>query len=93
MARESRFVSLVIPAHNEMGNISTICRVIADVMQDRHYEIIIVNDGSRDETLTEIKRCHAQDPHVQFISLSRNFGHQMAVKAGLEHARGDCVIT
>jgi dolichol-phosphate mannosyltransferase len=57
------------------------------------YEIIFIDDGSRDGTLSEIKAINASNENIKFISFSRNFGHQKALKAGLDHARGDCVIT
>jgi dolichol-phosphate mannosyltransferase len=56
-------------------------------------EIIYVDDGSRDGTLAVLRRLAAADPRVRYLSLSRNFGHQAAITAGLEHAAGDAVIT
>ncbi len=57
------------------------------------YEIIFIDDGSTDSTLEEIKKAAKEDPSVKYISFSRNFGHQNALKAGLDHAKGDCVIS
>jgi dolichol-phosphate mannosyltransferase len=57
------------------------------------HEIIFVDDGSSDGTLDVIKGIASDDPRVKFISLTRNFGHQNALKAGLDHSSGDCVIT
>jgi dolichol-phosphate mannosyltransferase len=87
-------ITVVIPAYNESGNIKPIGRRIAQVLKKSDpYEILFVDDGSRDDTLTEIKEMCAVDENIRFISLSRNFGHQKALKAGLDHARGDCVIS
>src|SRR5262249_905862 len=55
-------------------------------------EILYIDDGSRDGTLDVIRRLAAADPRVRYLSLSRNFGHQAALTAGLEHARGDAVV-
>src|SRR5438105_13138004 len=55
-------------------------------------ELICVNDGSRDRSLAMLREMHQQDPRIKLINLSRNFGHQPAVTAGIHHARGDCVI-
>jgi len=87
-------ISVVIPAYNEAGNIKTIVsQVSGQLNKIGHYEIIIVDDGSTDSTLREIKETVKTDKSVKFISFSRNFGHQKALKAGLDHANGDCVIS
>src|SRR5205085_11002430 len=57
----------------------------------RPYAVLVIDDGSRDNTLDIAAELAAGDPHLKIISLSRNFGHQPAVTAGLEHARGDVV--
>lgn len=87
-------ISVVIPAYNEAGNIRLIAQKIAGQLADiDSYEIIFVDDGSADSTLEEIKDVAKGDSSVKFISFSRNFGHQRALKAGLDHAAGDCVIS
>jgi dolichol-phosphate mannosyltransferase len=87
-------ISVVIPAYNEAGNITTIVNLVADQLRRAgDYEIIIVDDGSTDSTLDEIKGVVKSEKFVKFISFSRNFGHQNALKAGLDHAKGDCVIS
>ena len=85
-------ISIVLPAHNEAGNISGIAAAIAQQMAlIGSYEIIFVDDGSRDGTLAAI-RAAARDPAIRYVSFTRNFGHQAALRAGLRHARGGGVI-
>jgi glycosyltransferase involved in cell wall biosynthesis len=87
-------VSIVIPAFNEAGNIEQLVRKLVDTLMDYHnYEILFVDDGSEDKTLEILKALCRRYNRVRYISLSRNFGHQNALKAGLDHAIGDCVIT
>lgn len=90
-----KLVSLVLPAFNETGNISVIVDKINRVFEDLEYkyEIIIVDDGSSDDTLKAIKIQSEIYSHVYFLEFSRNFGHQLAVKAGMDYARGNCVIS
>jgi len=87
-------ISTIIPVYNEEGNLTVIHQRLTDVMAGlgSDYELIFVNDGSRDRSLAIIKGLAAADPHVGYIDLSRNFGHQVAVCAGLDHATGDRVI-
>src|ERR1043165_2266456 len=85
-------ISIVLPAHNEAGNISAIAAAIAQAMALQvPYEIVFVDDGSTDGTLAAI-RAAARDPAIRYVSFTRNFGHQAALRAGLRHARGRGVI-
>lgn len=85
-------ISIVLPAHNEAGNITAIATAIAQQMAlIGPYEIIFVDDGSSDGTLAAI-RAAARDPAIRYVSFTRNFGHQAALRAGLRHARGRGVI-
>ena len=85
-------ISIVLPAHNEAGNIAPIAAAIAQAMALAGcYEIVFVDDGSRDGTLAAI-RAAARDPAIRYVSFTRNFGHQAALRAGLRHARGRAVI-
>ncbi len=88
-------VVLVVPAHNEEDAISVTFDEISKVMDSLGVEwsIIFVNDGSRDSTLDLLEQLYNRDERVSYISLSRNFGHQSALAAGLDHAVGDVVIT
>jgi dolichol-phosphate mannosyltransferase len=86
--------SVVIPVYNEEKNIRELYRRLTNTMEGlaRPYEVIFVNDGSRDGTLNHLKAIQAQDPHVKVLDLARNFGHQAAVTAGIDHAVGKAVI-
>ncbi|HZD90985.1 MAG TPA: glycosyltransferase family 2 protein [Pseudolabrys sp.] len=85
--------SVVLPAHNEAGSITPMCAALRDELAPLGtFEIIFVDDGSTDTTLAEIKAAAARDPAVRFVSFTRNFGHQPALRAGLRHARGAAVI-
>jgi len=86
--------SVVIPVYNEEKVLSTFYERLAEVMgkEGIDYEILFVNDGSTDGSLGIMLKLHDSDPRVSVLSLSRNFGHQIAIVAGLDHARGDAVI-
>jgi glycosyltransferase involved in cell wall biosynthesis len=94
--RESRsLVSVVVPCFNEeavLGEAHRRLRAALDAI-DADHEIVYVNDGSRDGTIAVLRRLHAADPeHVRVVDLSRNFGHQLAVTAGIDHSAGDAVV-
>lgn len=87
-------VSVVLPAFNEEGNISAVCARLQSILaQYPEYEVLFVDDGSEDGTLEMLRDAHAADPRIGYLSFSRNFGHQQALKAGLDHADGDCIIS
>lgn len=86
-------VSIVIPSYNEEDNITTLVdRLVPILSRYPDYEILFVDDGSVDNTLEIMQRLSVQNDKVKYLSFSRNFGHQMALKAGLDHATGDCVV-
>jgi polyisoprenyl-phosphate glycosyltransferase len=88
-------VSVVVPAFNEAQNIPLLYRRLVEVLPQtvsRNWELIFADDGSRDTTWSVICALAADDPHVRGLRLSRNFGHQYALLAGLEAAEGDAVI-
>jgi len=94
-ADPERFVSVVVPAFNEAQNIPLLYRRVAEVLTQavsRNWELIFADDGSRDTTWSVICALAADDPKVRGVRLSRNFGHQYALLAGLEVAGGDAVI-
>ncbi|MBD2078388.1 glycosyltransferase family 2 protein [Leptolyngbya sp. FACHB-17] len=86
--------SLIIPIYNEEDTIAALYDRVSAVMDrlDAASELILINDGSRDRSLCLIRELHYKDPRVCYISFARNFGHQMAVTAGLNHARGHAVM-
>jgi dolichol-phosphate mannosyltransferase len=88
-------ISIVIPSYNEEGNIKIIINALNEALQKLNYsyELIFVDDGSSDKTLSILQEISTTDSNVFYIELSRNFGHQNALKAGLDLASGDCIIT
>jgi dolichol-phosphate mannosyltransferase len=86
-------ISVVLPAHNEAGNIGPMAAVLAELLKPfGRFEIVFIDDGSSDGTLAAIRAAAATDPSVRYLSFTRNFGHQAALRAGLRHARGRAVI-
>ena len=88
-------ISIIIPAFNEEENVELIAQRVLDELNTyrESIELIFVNDGSTDATLLKIKALSRMNPNVKYISFSRNFGHQKALMAGINYARGDCVIS
>lgn len=86
--------SVVLPVFNESETLPELHRRLSVVMEAlaEPYEIIFVDDGSRDASGELLHALQASDPHVRVLRLSRNFGHQSAISAGIDHARGDAVI-
>ncbi len=87
--------SIVVPTYNEEANISELYRRVSAVMDrlDGSAELVLVDDGSRDRTLPLIRQLREYDSRVCYLSFARNFGHQIAVTAGLNAARGQVVVT
>ena len=86
--------SVVVPLYNEEEVIAETYKRLTAVMEQAGgpYELVFVNDGSRDNTLAQAKDICARDSRVRLLSFSRNFGHQIAITAGMEHARGQAVV-
>lgn len=86
--------SLVIPIYNESENITEMYRRLHHVMAqlDGDAELILIDDGSRDRSLSMMRELHHLDNRVHYLSLARNFGHQIAVTAGLNFVQGKCII-
>jgi dolichol-phosphate mannosyltransferase len=87
-------VSIVIPIFNEQENLPELRRRIIAAMETagEPWEVILVDDGSRDESPRILREFHDSDPRFKVVTLSRNFGHQPAVSAGIHHAAGDAVV-
>lgn len=88
-------ISVVVPCYNEALVIRETHRRLVGVLaglEGARFEIVYVDDGSRDETAQTLHELQATDARVRVLLLSRNFGHQIAVTAGLEHAAGTCVV-
>lgn len=85
-------LSVVLPAYNEEKMVGKAAKVIAQVLEksDICYELIFVNDGSKDRTWEEIKKASCENSHVRGLLFSRNFGKESAIFAGLANAQGDC---
>jgi polyisoprenyl-phosphate glycosyltransferase len=91
-ARELRLLSVVAPMLNEEGLAAEFCTRAGAALADLPYEIVVVDDGSSDATPEILDRLADEDPRIRVLHLSRPFGHQMALTAGLDHARGDAVV-
>jgi len=90
-------LSIVIPLYNEAGNVDELLRRVTTVVRALpdppvQYEVILVDDGSRDATRDKVSAALRVDPHLRLVALSRNFGHQLAATAGLDASRGDAVV-
>ncbi len=88
-------VSVVIPVYNEVENVPDLHRELTRALETmgRPYEIVVVDDGSRDGTLERLLEIEASDPRLRVLRLRRNFGQTAAFSAGFDHARGDVVVT
>lgn len=86
--------SFVIPVYNEEKTILELYRRVVGVMErlDGSVELMLVNDGSRDRSLQLMRDLHQKDPRICYLSLARNFGHQIAVTAGLNFVRGQVIV-
>lgn len=92
MSASAPDLSIVLPAHNEGANIAPMAATLKSITAALgSAEIIFVDDGSSDGTLAAL-RAAASDPAIRYVSFTRNFGHQEALRAGLRHARGRAVI-
>jgi len=86
--------SVVAPVYNEEQNVPLFYQRVVAVMEPlgEPFELVLVNDGSRDGSLAAMQALHERDPRVRVVDFSRNFGHQIAISAGLDYARGDAVV-
>jgi glycosyltransferase involved in cell wall biosynthesis len=86
-------ISIIVPAYNEQDNIKPLIEAVGRVMKKFSWNILFIDDGSSDGTLDILKAQSAKSDRVCYISFSRNFGHQAALRAGLKYAQGDAVIS
>jgi polyisoprenyl-phosphate glycosyltransferase len=90
-----RNISYVLPIYNEEDNVELFYKELRDVLKPSKnyaYELIFINDGSKDSSLEKLAKIAKKDKRVALLNLSRNFGHQAAITAGLDYADGDAVI-
>jgi dolichol-phosphate mannosyltransferase len=90
-------LTLVIPIFNEEEVIPELARRLREVIASFQslidsWEVVFINDGSRDQSLAQLKALATEEPRFKIISFARNFGHQMAITAGLDRAEGEAVV-
>lgn len=86
--------TIIVPVYNEEEVLPESYRRLRETMdqQPEPYELLFVNDGSRDQTLNQLRQLAQKDSHVRVLSFSRNFGHQNAISAGMDHASGRAIV-
>jgi dolichol-phosphate mannosyltransferase len=93
--RQPETISIVVPVYNEADGIEEFyarAKAVAESMLEMDHELIFVDDGSRDGSFRKLNAIAQQDRRVVILKFARNFGHQIAITAGLDIARGDCVV-
>ena len=94
-------VSLLIPVYNEEESLDSLYEALRPLLDNSHpalgghhydWEVILIDDGSRDSSLAKIKSLNANDPRIRYVSLSRNFGKENAMLAGFDRVTGDCMV-
>ncbi len=88
-----QLISIVVPVFNEESNIAPLVKRLQQSLKGISHEIILVDDGSTDRTVSEIKKITKKNSSVKLVSFYRNFGHQMALSAGYQIAQGGCVVS
>ncbi|WP_028580358.1 glycosyltransferase family 2 protein [Desulfogranum japonicum] len=88
-------ISIIVPIYNEEESIPHLYKEVTDVLQNvnRTYELLFVDDGSKDSSMEILQKIQQEDEHVVVVSFRRNFGQTAAMSAGFDHARGDICIT
>ena len=90
-----RTVTILIPCYNEQTSLGDLHLALTQLMSQQtgyQWQVLFINDGSKDDTLSIIKSIHKQDCRFGYVSLSRNFGKEAAMLAGFDYALGDCVV-
>jgi polyisoprenyl-phosphate glycosyltransferase len=90
--RSLKLLSVVAPVYNEEATIEEFYSRVCSALGGLRFELVLVDDGSTDGSDAELRKLASNDPRVHLVQLSRNFGHQTALTAGLDHARGDAVV-
>ncbi|HWD65461.1 MAG TPA: glycosyltransferase family 2 protein, partial [Solirubrobacteraceae bacterium] len=90
--RPLKLLSVVAPVYNEVALIEAFYQRVCSALEGISFELVLVDDGSSDGSLEVLEQLAATDPRVRVVILSRNFGHQLALTAGLDHAVGDAVV-
>lgn len=94
-APRRKTVSILLPCYNEEANLEALYRRVSAVMDANpayDWEAVMVNDGSKDGTLAGMRRIHGRDPRFRYVDLSRNFGKEIGMLAGMDYSRGDCLV-
>ncbi|MGI6005460.1 MAG: glycosyltransferase family 2 protein [Christensenellales bacterium] len=91
---QKALISVIVPMYNEQEVIAETYRRLTAVMRGMgdDYELVFINDGSRDKTMEIMRGIQSGDSHVKIVDFARNFGHQVAVSAGMDFCRGDCAV-
>ena len=92
---KKQLISVLIPAYNEEECMHELYKRVSDVLsklEKYDYEILIINDGSKDKTLEILHDLNAKDKHLQYVNLARNYGKEIAMAAGLDYVKGDVVV-
>lgn len=95
MEDNKKLVTILVPAYNEEAVLSMLydrLKALMDANTAYNFEVLLVNDGSKDKTFSIMQELRAKDKRINYLNLSRNFGKETAMIAGLDYAKGDCVI-
>ena len=92
---KNKLISALIPAYNEEECLHELYKRVTAVLsklENYYYEILIINDGSKDKTLEILQELHDKDNHIQYVNLARNYGKEIAMAAGFDYVKGDVVV-
>ena len=92
MSTTAKRISVLVPVYNNERTLEALCQRLSSALSGHDYEVLLVNDGSRDGSWPAIARLAAADPRVRAIGLSRNFGQHPAIAAAIDHATGDVMV-
>ncbi len=90
-----KLITIIIPAYNEEKSLPALfnrLKNLVDTNRDYDFEFLFINDGSKDKTLSILQEISKDNPHISYLNFSRNFGKEIAVAAGIDHANGDAVV-